>query len=197
MKDKRIPFIEIPRHKSGRQMGRVSLKDVQVGGSYKFRDPHPLYEGLFFHKNKKGKQQWVSSEAIEQHLSTNRLWKKNNKSKHLASNQRWERNNKDSAQASKNKWRKNNLSKCASYAAKRRRTLKTNIKLKEKDLKKIYDIYEMREDLTLLARSVGCYDNFHVDHIMPLQHPKLCGLHAPWNLQILEASENQSKSNKV
>lgn len=75
----------------------------------------------------------------------------------------------------------------------RRRWLKENatLNLTEEQIQQMRNMYWLARDL---MTTTG--EPYEVDHIIPLRGKDICGLHVPWNLQILPRDLNRSKNNK-
>jgi hypothetical protein len=102
--------------------------------------------------------------------------------------------NKEKIAEQKKKYQKDNPAKINAKNAKRRaaKLQATPNWLTLEDLQQIENFYKEAQCLKLLTNQ-----EYHIDHIVPLQGKNVCGLHVPWNMQILQASDNRIKSNKL
>lgn len=120
-------------------------------------------------------------------------WKLENFERYKQAAAEYYQANKEDINARISKNRKENshiyAEHCRRYFAKRK--LGTSSKLTEKDLRDIKDFYALAKALTKATD-----EKWQVDHIVPLKHDLVCGLHVPWNLQVITAKENIIKSNK-
>lgn len=109
---------------------------------------------------------------------------------HAAANRKHKAANKRKLAAKHAAWAKRNRGKRNATSAKHK-TAKMRATPPWADFDKISAIYEAAAEI---QRRTG--QRMHVDHIIPLQHPRVCGLHVSANLQILPGAENESKRNK-
>lgn len=89
------------------------------------------------------------------------------------------------------KWQKANSGILNSYS-KQRKAAKLRAIPGWADLDVIKQVYV---EARLLSKSTG--ESWHVDHIVPLQSPLVCGLHVQQNLCVMNWRENIVKGNRV
>jgi 5-methylcytosine-specific restriction endonuclease McrA len=110
-----------------------------------------------------------------------------------ASKEKYRKNNKEKLALSNKQYRKakpeKNTEYGASYRAKKAQA--TPCWLNKYQREQILEFYKMAKEL----ETVFPWKQ-HVDHIVPIKHNKVCGLHVPWNLQILSVTANLEKGNK-
>lgn len=104
-------------------------------------------------------------------------WQKNNKEKYSAKSRRWYENNKEKSFAYSAKYRASKSNACPAW-------------LDENMSKEIESFYQKAHKI---SAETGVAQE--VDHIVPLRGEIVCGLHVPWNLQVITQFENRSKRN--
>lgn len=101
----------------------------------------------------------------------------------------WLRKNKDKAQAASRAWKARNSARVLAINAERRAMGK--VPLSEFEQLFMVEIYDLAQQLGKITGKP-----WHVDHVVPLKHPKVCGLHTPNNLRVVPAEVNIAKKNR-
>lgn len=117
-----------------------------------------------------------------------------NREKVKQADRRWRQANPDTAWLtlfrSRMKHRDRRVARKALYEARKRRACPTWLSAAQH--KEIQDFYTLAR---LMSEATGIVH--HVDHIVPLRGRNVRGLHVPWNLQVLTATENRRKGNTL
>jgi hypothetical protein len=71
---------------------------------------------------------------------------------------------------------------------------KSHKRLREASVKQAFVPWADRSKITEIY-SKARLEGLHVDHIVPLKNPLVCGLHNEFNLQLMDPIENIKKSN--
>ena len=121
-------------------------------------------------------------------------WRVANKAKAIASTRRWQKLNTKSVNAAARRYQIRHPGEVNYQNRMRELTQKraTPPWLSDNDKLKIKKLYI---EAARISSKTGV--KYHVDHIYPLQGKTCCGLHVPWNLQILLGSVNIAKRNKL
>jgi len=158
-------------------------------------------------RNKEMRDRFKDPDIKKRRNELTRKWKQipENKKRILESSKRYRLKNKEKVKERCAKYRKENPDKVREaqrrYNEKnphvrkrrkmRRRKTEKQALVSWRNEDKIRQIYKKAKEL---QKETGV--KYHVDHIIPLNHPNVCGLHVEANLQVITASENCAKQNR-
>lgn len=190
-------------------MHNCKLCCSEAGKSYRAnnRDKERIRQAEWARKNPEKaharNKRWRIS-RLEEQSKRSREWQIANKKRDAENKKRWRIANPDLVRELRDRWyaarpdrrkeesktyREKHPDKCRALSSSKR-ARKVNAVPEWRDKKAIHDIYREARRLSI-EKGI----KYHVDHVIPLKHPSVCGLHVAVNLQILTAHENMKKYN--
>jgi len=139
------------------------------------------------------------------------VWNSQNKEKKKLNGQKHYEENKDAylERAKKLSWAAHNKDKVLAnakerYKAKRELYVSALAKRRAEKLSATpsWLTQDQKEQIKLVYKEATLLQQehnskYHVDHIVPLKGKNVCGLHVPWNLRAIPATENIAKGNRI
>jgi hypothetical protein len=138
------------------------------------------------------------SRDLEGHLEKERLYREENKDYINAYSDRWRQENPEKVKASRKKYYYNNLEK---LREKRRKWASENkdkvcyyASKRRAKVKNASPVWADQDTIRSFYKEAQYFEE-SVDHIIPLSHPLVCGLHVEFNLQTMPLRDNIIKNN--
>jgi hypothetical protein len=136
----------------------------------------------------------IKSNWFKNNKDKNIAWAKANPEKMIAYKKKYEVNNSEKIEQYRKQWKSLNKNKVLSNTHKRQASKLNATPLWFNELDE-FVISEAIDLATIREKTTGI--KWHVDHMIPLKAKEACGLHCADNIQVIPASINLMKNNKL
>lgn len=132
-----------------------------------------------------------SGDCVQCSRDRARRWRRDNPARFRDSLADYCSRNADRQRAKTREWAKSNPERVRDHRATTKKHVKHATICGSTYSRQIASIYRQARELTKITGT-----QYVVDHVVPLRGKKVCGLHVPWNLQVITSDENLRKLNK-